>query len=121
LLISTVFAVLVARRATLPKLSAVGATEKVDLTPVPESDAVLLPAPPPVVTLSSATFDPVLVGLNVTLIAQLAPAATDVPQLFVCANWPGLVPLMAIDVIGKAVAPVLSRVIVFGLEARFSA
>src|SRR4029453_2179749 len=98
-----------------------GATEKVDRTPVPESEVVLVPAPPPAVTLSIATFDPVPVGLNVTFIAQLAPAATDVPQLFVCANWPGLVPLMAIDVIGNAVTPLLRRVIVFALEARFSA
>jgi hypothetical protein len=48
LLILTVFAVLVALRARLPKLSAVGETEKVeDLTPVPETDAVLIPAPLP--------------------------------------------------------------------------
>jgi hypothetical protein len=38
-----------------------------------------------------ALFVPVLVGLNVALIAQLPPTATLV-QLFVCANWPASVP-----------------------------
>lgn len=121
LLILTVFAPLVALRLTLPKLSAVGETEKADLTPVPESDTVLTPAPPPAVTLSVAAFDPVLVGLNLTLIVQLAPTATEAPQLFVCANWPGLAPAIAIDVIGKGALPVLRRAIVFALEASFSA
>ena len=41
---------------------------------VPASEALLIPAPPLAVTLTVATFDPVLVGLNVTFIAQLAPA-----------------------------------------------
>src|SRR5690242_11434717 len=31
---------------------------------------------------------PAVVGVNVTLIVQLAPAATEMPQLFVCANCP---------------------------------
>ena len=38
---------------------------------------------------------PVAVGVNVTLIVQLAPAATLVPQLLVCAKSPLLVPVMA--------------------------
>ena len=76
----------------------------VDPAPVPERDVALVPAPPLAVTLSVATFEPVLVGLNVTSIAQLAPGASEVPQLLVCANWKGLVPPMAIDVIGKVCA-----------------
>jgi hypothetical protein len=53
--------------------------------PVPESVTVcgLLPA------LSETVIAPVLspatVGVNVTLIVQLAPAATELPQLLVCA------------------------------------
>jgi hypothetical protein len=120
LLILTVFAVLVALRVTLPKPSAVGETANVDLTPVPESVALLMPAPPLAVTLSVAAFAPVPVGLNVTLIAQLAPAASEVPQVFVWANWLALLPPMAIDVIGKAATPVLRRVIVWGLDATFT-
>jgi len=121
LLIFTDFAVLVTLRATVPKLSAVGETEKVDLTPVPESDTVLIAAPPPGDTLRIATFDPVPVGLNLMLIAQLAPTATEVPQLFVCVNWPGFVPPMTIDMIGKITTPVLCTVIVLAVEATFSA
>ena len=37
---------------------------------------------------------PVAVGVNVTLIVQLAPAATLEPQLLVCAKSPGLVPVI---------------------------
>ena len=49
--------------------------------PVPDSATHLLPAPLPPATLSVAVFAPPLVGLNTTLIVQLAPTATEVPQL----------------------------------------
>jgi hypothetical protein len=68
-----------------------------------------------------AAFAPVVIGLNVTVIAQLAPVASEVPQLFVCANSLGCVPPMTIDVIAKAVSPVLRSMIVCAVEARFSA
>jgi hypothetical protein len=93
----------------------------VDRTPVPESVTLFLPAPPPALTMSVAALEPVLVGLNLTLIVQLAPAATEVPQSFVCVNCKGLMPPKKIDVIGKGVMPVLCRMIGFALEARFSA
>ncbi len=57
----------------------------IGIVPVPESVTVcgLLPA------LSETVIAPVLspatVGVNVTLIVQLAPAATELPQLLVCA------------------------------------
>jgi hypothetical protein len=70
--------------------------------------------------MSVAVLEPVLVGLNLTLIVQLAPAATEVPQSFVCVNCKGLMPSKTIDRIGQGVMPVLRRVIVFALEARFS-
>ena len=38
---------------------------------------------------------PVAVGLNVTLMVQLAPAATLAPQVFVCEKSPLLAPVMA--------------------------
>jgi hypothetical protein len=53
---------------------------------------------------------PVALGVNVTLIVQDAPAATDVPQLFVCAKSPVLVPVMAILVTLNAALPVLLNV-----------
>jgi hypothetical protein len=39
------------------------------------------------VTVTVPVIVPVDVGLNVTLITQLAPAATEPPQLFVWLNW----------------------------------
>jgi len=53
---------------------------------------------------------PVAVGVKVTLIVQFAPAATDVPQLLVCAKLPPLVPVMAMLVIDSAALPEFERV-----------
>src|SRR5215469_1771414 len=53
---------------------------------------------------------PVAEGVNVMLIAQEAPAATDVPQLFVCAKSPAFVPVMAMLVMFSAAFPVLLNV-----------
>ena len=39
-------------------------------------------------TVSVPLRAPVVVGVNVTLIVQLAPAATEVPQVLVCAKSP---------------------------------
>jgi hypothetical protein len=64
LLILTSLAVLVALRATLPKLSAVGDMEKMDLTPIPVTVTYLVPALPPAATPRSAIFGPVVVGLK---------------------------------------------------------
>lgn len=46
-----------------------------------------------------ADREPVAVGVNVTLTVQLAPAATLVPQVFVCAKSPGFVPVIEIPLI----------------------
>ena len=46
---------------------------------------------------------PVAVGEKVTLMMQLAPAATLAPQLLVCAKSPLLVPAKAMLVIPSAV------------------
>jgi hypothetical protein len=53
----------------------------------------------------------VAAGLNVTLIAQLAPAATLVPQLFVCEKSPLLVPVKVMPVRVSAAVPLLVSVI----------
>ena len=50
------------------------------------------------------------VGLNVTLIVQLAPAASELPQLLVWAKSPLLPPLVAILLISKGPLPVLDKV-----------
>src|SRR6516164_6403022 len=44
-------------------------------------------------TESAAVRDPRWVGVNVTLIVQLAPGATELPQLFVWAKSPGSAPV----------------------------
>ena len=54
--------------------------------PVPLSATVCVPAPLPALTLSVVVADPTKAGLNTTLIVQVAPTATDVPQVLVCEN-----------------------------------
>jgi hypothetical protein len=61
------------------------------------------------------------VGLNVTVIEQLVPAARLLPQLLVAAKSPELLPESAILVIVSAPAPVLESVTVWGLLAVLSA
>jgi hypothetical protein len=53
---------------------------------------------------------PAALGVNVTLIAQLVPWASDVPQLLVCAKSVLLVPVIVIEVMLKAAFPELLRV-----------
>jgi len=56
---------------------------------------------------------PAPVGEKVTLIAQLPFAASELPQLLVCAKSPGSAPLNATPPMVKAVLPVLLRVTVW--------
>ena len=53
---------------------------------------------------------PVLVGVKVTLIVQLEPAATLDPQLLVCAKSPALLPPTVTLVIVRGAAPELVSV-----------
>jgi len=62
--------------------------------------------------LTAAVRVPLAVGLNVTLILQLAPAANELPQVCVCAKFPGLVPVIAMLLMVKLVVPVFLRVTV---------
>jgi hypothetical protein len=63
------------------------------------------------VTVTDPVREPAAVGVNVTLIVQLAPTARVVPQLFVCAKSP----LAAMELIVAAVVPLFDRVV--GCEA----
>ena len=54
------------------------------------------------VTVNMALRVPIAVGVNVTSIEQLAPAARLAPQLFVCAKSPTLLPVKAMLVILSA-------------------
>jgi hypothetical protein len=62
------------------------------------------------VTVTAALRAPVAVGVNVTLIVQLAPAAKLVPQVFVWPKSPALLPVIAILVMVSAVEPELESV-----------
>jgi len=60
------------------------------------------------VTVNVPVLVPPVVGLNVTLIVQLPPAATDEEQLFVCAKSP----LVAMLVIVTELLPLFVKVTV---------
>jgi hypothetical protein len=77
----TTFAGLVVPMATVPKFRLVG--KRFAAVPVPLS-ATCCGLPPALsVTLRAAERAPLAVGLNRTLMLQLAPAANEVPQLWV--------------------------------------
>src|SRR5437870_4396548 len=63
---------------------------------------------------TAAVLEPVAVGLNVTLMAQLAPAATVLPQLLVWVKSPPLVPVMPMAEMVSGAVPEFVRVTVFG-------
>src|SRR5207245_6587101 len=65
------------------------------------------------VTLSAALRVPLAVGLKVTLIVQLAPAANELPHVWVWAKSPALVPVIATPLMLREVVPTLVSVAVF--------
>src|SRR5579863_8198268 len=103
-----IMAALVLPTATLPKFKVVGAS--FTNVPVPVSETVCgLPAALSA-TDTLAVRVPELAGLKVTLMVQLAPAATEVPQVLVSEKSELLVPVMLIDVMLTALFPSLVRV-----------
>ena len=90
---------------TFPKLRLVVDRLTMGAVPVPVRLAVCgLPAALSV-TATLALRLPVAVGVNVTLMVQLELAASELPQLFVCAKSPLLVPVTAMLEILNAVPP----------------
>ena len=70
-----------------PKVSAVGlADSDADplATPVPDSATEAVPFVALLLIVNDPVREPVAVGWNVTVTVQFAPAAIDVPQVFVC-------------------------------------
>ncbi len=63
-------------------------------------------------TASVADLGPLAVGANVTLIAQVVPAATLVPQLLVWTKSPLFVPVIVMPLMDSAALPVLASVTV---------
>src|SRR5256712_3397797 len=107
----TVFAGLVVPMATVPKLRLVG--ESFAVVPIPLTGTFCgLPAALSV-TLSAALRVPLAVGLKVTLIVQLAPAANELPHVWVWAKSPALVPVIATPLMLREVVPTFVIVAVF--------
>ena len=84
---------------TLPKFRLEVDKVTIGAAPVPVSPAVCGLFVALSVTASDAVRLPVAVGVKVTLMVQLAPAARLVPQLFVWPKSPLLAPVTAILVI----------------------
>jgi hypothetical protein len=61
-----------------------------------------------------AVREPAAIGVKVTLMAQVAPAASDVPQVLVSVKSLLLVPVMVTPVMLKDVVPLLLKVVVSG-------
>ena len=59
---------------------------------------------------SVAVRDPAAVGVNVTLTAQFTPARNELPQVFVCAKSPELVPVRERLEMARVTIPVFVRV-----------
>src|SRR5256712_7404189 len=97
--------------ATTPKLKLTG--ESFAVVPIPLSVTFCgLPAALSLM-LTAAIRVPLAVGLNVTLILQLAPAANELPQVWVCAKFPALVPVIAMLLMVKLAVPVFLSVTFF--------
>jgi hypothetical protein len=78
--------------------------------PIPLSVTTCWPPAALSARLTAAVRVPLAIGLKVTLIVQLAPAANELPQLWVCANSTALIPVIAMLVMVKLAVPVFLRV-----------
>ena len=98
--------------ARLPKARLEGDRLTAGAVPVPERLTVCgLPLTLSAI-LRAAVAGPLAEGVKVTLIAQLAPAAIELPQLLVSTKLLALAPETARPVMLKAALPELVRVIV---------
>jgi hypothetical protein len=86
---------------------------------LPIPDRLTIDVFPPAATFSVALADPEEVGWNTTRTAQLAPTATDVPQVLVCENGLGLCVESLMLVMGSDTVPVLVTVTDSGALAMF--
>ena len=108
------WAVLVVPRDWVPKARLLGEKVAVDFAPVPVSVTLCGLTEELYKRVTEAVRVPVAVGWKITLIVQLAPAATLDPQLFVCAKSLGFIPASAMLERLKSALPALVRVMVWG-------
>jgi hypothetical protein len=94
----------------LPKATEVGARLAAGLKPVPLSATCCGLVGSEFVTRKVAERAPLAVGVKVTLIVQLAPAARDDPHVVVRPKSPVLVPVKEITIEVRLVVPTLLRV-----------
>ena len=109
-------AALVVPTTAVAKVSELGDTDATGMAPVPLSDTTCGLPVALSETVSWPVRVPVAIGVKVTWIEQLPPAATDVPQLFVSAKSP----LVPIEVIERAPLPLFVSVTVCDGEVEFS-
>jgi len=96
--------------SVLEKVSEVGLRVTAGLTPVPVNEAVCGDGLALSATLTEAVNVPVVVGLKVTVMVQLAPATTLLPQVLVWLKELGSVPLMLMATPSSGPVPVFLRV-----------
>jgi hypothetical protein len=94
------------------KVSAVGVTELTGETPVPLSETVCGVVGTELAIEIVADLAPIAVGLNLTLIVQLLPAARVVPQVVVRMKSAGFVPAKVIAIPVRGMLPALDIVTV---------
>jgi hypothetical protein len=104
--------VLVAPTGWLPHERLAGERPAAGALPVPERLTVCGLPEALSVTPSEAERLPLADGVKVMLIVQLAPAASELLQVLVCAKSFALVPVRASVAIVKVALPVLANVIV---------
>jgi hypothetical protein len=101
---TTVFAELVLPMATVPKFKLLG--ESFAVVPIP-LNVTFCGLPVELSVMARAALRvPEAVGVNLTLIVQLAPTAIELPQVVVREKSPAFVPVIAIAVIVNVAVPV---------------
>jgi hypothetical protein len=106
----TVWPALVVPRFWPLKVRLVGVTPANGALPVPVRLTVWGLLVPLSVMVNEAVRVPGAVGANVTLMVQVPPAATELPQVLVSEKSPALVPATWMPVMVKLALPVLFRV-----------
>ena len=97
----------------MPKFKLVGLrlTREADPVPLRVTDCGLPGALSAMVSVAARA--PAAAGVKVTLIVQLLPPATELPQLLVWTKSVALVPVIVMLVIARAAFPVLFRVTIW--------
>ena len=106
---------LLVKTTVVGNVSVVGESVSKGSTPVPLKDAVCGLPGALSVTLREAVREPVVEGVKVTLMVQLAPADNEAGQLFVSAKSPPFVPVMPTEVMVRVPLPLLVKVVTSGL------